>query len=251
MKFESKKMILADGGLHHLGAKEEDVASTMILTSAVEDVPRIAKYLKNARQTASHREYVTYKSFNDGFELAVMSFGHGCMPMAIAVEELNQLGVKTVVKIGTGQAIQPGIKPGTIIIPSAAVRSEGASKEYVPESYPACADLSLVRRFVKAFTINGITPEVGIVRSHDGFYTEQLCDPKALERINKWREIGVLMNEHECSSMFTLAQLFRMHAVSIEIVTENLIDGTELGEKEFHDIEEEVFKIVVSELKKK
>ena len=248
MKFESKKMILADGGLHHLGAKEEDVSKTMILTCAAEDIPRIASHLKDARQTASHREYVTYKGLKGDSELAVMSFGHGCMPMAIAVEELNQLGVKTIVKIGAGQAIQPGIRPGTIIIPSAAVRSEGASKEYIPESYPACADLSLVRRFVKAFRNNGISPEVGIIRSHDGYYNEQPCDPKGMERIARWSEIGVLMNEHECSSMFTLAELFRMHAASIEIVRENLIDGTELSEGEFRRIEDEVFKIVINEL---
>ncbi len=247
MKFESKRMYLADGGLHHVGAKEEDVCATMILTCAQEDVVRIASHLKDARQTASHREYVTYKSDSDN--LAVMSFGHGCMPMAIAVEELNQLGVKTIVKIGSGQAIQSGIKPGTVIIPSAAVRSEGASKEYVPKSYPACADLSLVRRLDKACRNNAIIPEVGIVRSHDGYYNEQPCDPKGMERIAKWSELGVLMNEHECSSMFTLAELFRMKAASVEIVRENLVDGTELSDDEFGKIEDEVFKIVINELK--
>ncbi|MBR4422303.1 MAG: nucleoside phosphorylase [Erysipelotrichaceae bacterium] len=248
MKFKSQKMLLADGGLHHLGAKEEDVCETMILTCASEDVPRIAAYLEDAKESASHREYLTYQGTIQGRKLAVMSIGHGCMPMAIAVEELNQLNVKTIVKVGYGQALIPGIRPGTIIIPSAAVRSEGATKEYLPESYPACAHLPLIHALVKAFQENGIEPEVGIVRSHDAFYTEQLSDPHGKEKINYWANLGILLNEHECSAMFVLSEIFRMKAAAVLIVKENLADGTALDEETFRDAEETVYRIVTKEI---
>ena len=248
MKFQSMKMTLADGGMHHLGAKEEDVCETMILTCAQEDVPVIASGLDEAKQSASHREYLTYKGTKNGKQLAVMSIGHGCMPMAIAVEELNHLNVKTIVKIGEGQALIPGIRPGTIIIPSAAVRSEGASREYVPDAYPACSDIPLMRKLISGFKKNDIDATVGIVRTHDAFYTEQLSDPHGKERIEKWASMGVLMNEHECSVMFVLSQIFKMHSAAVQIVTENVADGTALSEEEYKAVSEKVSKIVIEAL---
>ncbi|MBP5279734.1 MAG: hypothetical protein J6Z03_04545, partial [Erysipelotrichaceae bacterium] len=104
MKFESKKMTLVDGGMHHLGAKKEDVCETMILTSSIEETKQVARHLDDCKVTASHREYLTYVGTVGGKKLGTVSIGHGCMPMAIAVEELNHLGVKTMVKLGEIQA---------------------------------------------------------------------------------------------------------------------------------------------------
>ncbi len=77
--------------------------------------------------------------------MSVMSVGMGCMPTAIAVEELKHIGCTNMVKVGTCFAIQPGIKPGTIIIPRGAVRTEGgATIEYLNYQYPAAADLDML-----------------------------------------------------------------------------------------------------------
>ena len=245
MKFESRKMTLVDGGMHHLGAKKEDVRETMILTCSIEEAREVAKHFEDCKESASHREYLTYVGKRNDKKIGVISVGHGCMPMAIAVEELNHLDVKTIVKLGEIQAIQKGIKPGTIIIPNGAVRSEGASREYVPDSYPACADIPLIRKLALALKKEDLEVMVGLVRSHDAYYTEQPGDPEGLEKINRWAKLGVLGNEHECSVMFVLAEIFKLHAASVLIVRENIADGTCLSDDEFRSLNEKVNEIVV------
>ena len=245
MKFESKKMTLVDGGMHHLGAKKEDVCETMILTSSIEETKQVARHLDDCRVTASHREYLTYVGTVGGKKLGTVSIGHGCMPMAIAVEELNHLGVKTMVKLGEIQAIQPFLKPGMIIVPNGAIRSEGASREYVPDAYPACADIPLMDKLIEALKKEGLDVEVGLVRSHDAYYTEQPSDPEGLEKVDRWARLGVLGNEHECSAMFVLSEIFRLHAAAVLIVRENIIDGTSLSDEEYTKLCDKVNRIVV------
>ena len=122
MKFESKKMTLSDGGMHHLGAKKEDVCRKMILVCSEEEAKEVSEYLDDRAVTASHREYLTYRGYRNGEQLGVISIGHGCMPMAIAVEELKHLDVQTIVKIGEAQAIIPGIRPGIALAPPPAAQ---------------------------------------------------------------------------------------------------------------------------------
>ena len=248
MKFESKKMTLVDGGMHHLGAKKEDVCQTMILTCSEEETREVAKHLEDSKVTASHREYLTYVGTKNGRQLGSISVGHGCMPMAIAVEELNHLDVKTIVRLGEIQAIQKGIKPGTIIIPNGAVRSEGASREYVPDCYPACADIPLIRKLNEALKKEDLNVIVGLVRSHDAYYAEQPNDPEGLEKINRWSKLGVLGNEHECSAMFVLSEIFKIHAAAVLIVRENIADGTSLSENEFNKLNDRINEIIIDTL---
>lgn len=246
MKFESKKMTLTDGGMHHLGARKEDVCKKMVLVCSEEEVKEVSIHLDNNAVTASHREYLTCCGSRNGEQIGVISIGHGCMPMAIAVEELKHLEVQTIVKIGECQAIIPGIRPGTIIVPSAAVRSEGASREYVPDSYPACGDIPLLGKLADALDETDV--RVGIVRSHDAYYTEYPVDPEAEEKIAKWAKLGVLANEHECSSMFVLAELLKMKAAAVLIVKENIADQTVLNNTEYKEIHDSVTDIVLNVL---
>ena len=250
MKFESKKMTLVKGGMHHLGAKKEDVCETMILTCSEEETKEVAKCLDDPELTASHREYLTFVGSKNGKKLGTVSIGHGCMPMAIAVEELNHLDVKTIVKLGECQAIQKGIRPGTIIVPNGAVRSEGASREYVPDSYPACADIPLLGKLADALSNEGLDVMVGLVRSHDAYYTEQPNDPEGLEKVERWAKLGVLANEHECSAMFVLSEILKLHSAAALIARENIIDGATMSEDEFRKLTDRVNSIVVDTLSK-
>ncbi|MEA4912830.1 MAG: hypothetical protein VB092_09515 [Oscillospiraceae bacterium] len=235
MAFKSQRMVHADGRMHHLGTLEGDVAPAMLLTAGVEEVRDIAALLDNAGQTGLYREYLTYKGEKDGAPVGVMSSGHGCMPMAIAVEELNHLGVKTLVKVGAGAAVISGIKPGTIIIPTAAVRGEGATKEYVGLEYPAVADMALLDDVIDAAYDAGERPVCGIIRSHDSYYVENPVSQGAAEKNARWAQLGVLLTENEVSSMFVVAAILRLRAAAVYVVEENLADGTALSESELKE----------------
>ena len=64
--------------------------------------------------------------------------------MAIAVEELGELGVHTFIRVGTCGAAQTGIRVGDLVIATGAVRSEGTPDAYVPREFPAMASHDVV-----------------------------------------------------------------------------------------------------------
>lgn len=232
MAFQSKRMTHVDGKMHHLGIDEHDIAKTVLLSANMEDVRDMARLLDRSEQTGLYREYLTITGEKEGIPLSTMSTGNGCMPMAIAVEELNHIGAKTLIKVGTGIAIQPGVEPGTLIVPSGAMRGEGATLEYVNYQYPAVADLSLLGFLMEEAAKLRETPIVGIARSHDSYYLESAYSVDGGDRINKLRKMGIELIEHEVSSLFVLSSILKLRAAAIYVVEENLTDGTTLDETE-------------------
>lgn len=250
MAFISKRMTHNDGKMHHLGIDENDIAQTVILTANMEDVLPITTHLDNAEKTGLYREYLTYTGEKDGVPLSVMSTGIGCMPMAIAVEELNHIGAKNLIKVGVGAAIQPGIKPGTLLIPTSAVRGEGATLEYVNYQYPAVSDMILLKILEETAREFDETPEIGIFRSHDSYYTESPYANDGGDRIKKWTKLGVKMIEHEISSMLVISSILELKAGAIYVVSENYEDNTRLSEEELKKRLDACYKIVVAAAKK-
>lgn len=235
MAFQSKRMTHIDGKMHHLGTDEHDIAKTVLLTANMEEVKEIAHLLDRSEQTGLYREYLTITGEKEGIPLSVMSTGNGCMPMAIAVEELNHIGAQTLIKVGTGIAIQPGVKPGSLIVPSGAMRGEGATLEYVNYQYPAVADLSLLGVLMEEAKRLGEIPKVGIARSHDSYYLESAYSINSGERISRLRQMGIELIEHEVSTLFVLSSILKLRSAAIYVVEENLTDGTALEEEELQN----------------
>ena len=142
MSFGSQKLVHTDGTMHHLGI--DAVTPRVILVPDPQEVPLYAALLEGPVQQGCYREYATWRGIWRGEPLTVMSCGFGCMPMAIAVEELHHLGAESLIKIAACPAIQPELEPGTLLAASGAVRGEGATREYTDPSYPAVADMPLL-----------------------------------------------------------------------------------------------------------
>ena len=71
---------------------------------------------------------------------------------AIAVEELKNIGVEAMIRIGSCGAVQPFVKGGDLVIVSAAVRDDGASQTYVNLKYPAVPDTELLLALTETVT---------------------------------------------------------------------------------------------------
>lgn len=232
MAFKSKRMTHIDGKMHHLGTDEHDITPTVLLTADMEDAASIAALLSESRQTGLYREYVTYVGEADGVPLTVMSTGNGCMPMAIAVEELNHIGARTLIKVGSGAAIQPGVQPGSMLVAMGSVRGEGATLEYVNYQYPAVPDMELMELLADTAAALGEKPVAGIFRSHDAYYPESPCAPGGMEKIARWRSCGVQLLEHETSALFVLSSILKLRAAALYVAEENFTDGTALSPPE-------------------
>ena len=92
MSFGSQKLVHTDGTMHHLGI--DAVTPRVILVPDPQEVPLYAALLEGPVQQGCYREYATWRGIWRGEPLTVMSCGFGCMPMAIAVEELHHLGAE-------------------------------------------------------------------------------------------------------------------------------------------------------------
>src|SRR5207247_11341978 len=110
----------------------------------------VAKYLDGAREVAFSREYRTFTGSLEGVPVSTISSGMGGPSVAIAVEELNELGVHTFLRVGTCGAAQPEIKVGDLVIAIGSVRSEGTPNGYVPREYSAIASLDVFGALVVA-----------------------------------------------------------------------------------------------------
>ena len=101
-----KKSMLDGQKQYHIGLEPEDVADFVILPGDPGRVEFIAGHFDDAKEVAFNREYKTYTGTYKGRPVSVMSTGMGCPSTAIGVEELANIGVKTMIRLGTSGAMQ-------------------------------------------------------------------------------------------------------------------------------------------------
>jgi uridine phosphorylase len=175
-------------------------------------VERIARLLDRPEPLASTREFTSWRGWIGDRAVVVCSTGIGGPSTSIAVEELAQLGVRTFLRVGTTGAIQPGIRPGEVIVTTGAVRLDGASSHFAPMEFPAVADFECTTALVAASRSSGNEPHVGITASSDTFYPGQerydTYSGRVVQRfrgsLDEWRTLGVLNYEMESATLFTM-----------------------------------------------
>lgn len=187
-------------------------------------VPKIAGYLENARDLANHREYRSMRGQWKGQEVLVCSTGIGGPSTAICVEELAMLGIKRFVRIGTTGALQDPINPGDVIIPTGAVRLDGASRHLAPLAYPAVADFRLVQKLVAGVERSQFPYHLGVCASSDTFYQGQnrhdsykkgWVPREIANQLQEMKELNVLSFEMEVATLFTQCATFGLSAAAV------------------------------------
>ncbi|HSS62048.1 MAG TPA: nucleoside phosphorylase [Candidatus Limnocylindrales bacterium] len=237
---------------YHVGLGPGDVGDYVLVPGDPFRTPLIAKYLDGAREIAFSREYRTFTGSLDGVKVSAMSTGMGGPSVAIAVEELHELGVHTLLRVGTCGAAQPEIKMGDLVIAYAAVRSEGTPNGYVPPEFPAVASLDMTNALVEAAQASGVPYHVGVIRSVDALYSDLLPDsmprPHLRDELEMWSKAGILSNDMESSTLFVVSRLRKMRAATINLCVD------ELGAGEIHHLDpsylERMLKVAVDALRR-
>ena len=173
-------------------------------------IRRIAEHLKDMQQLENNREFLSIRGSYRGVDILAISTGIGGCSAGIAVEELKNIGIKAMIRIGSCGALQKGIGLGELILASGAVRDDGASKAYVPDIFPACADRELLSCCVQAAEALGAVWHEGIVHSHESFYHEENDAQSAY-----WSSKGVLGADMETAAIYTIGRLRGLRAASI------------------------------------
>ena len=95
MKYKATKLVNNAGKMWHIGLEEGDVAKHVILPGDPARCEIIAKHFQDAELKAISRGNPTYTGKYNDTDVSVMATGMGGTAVAICVEELKQLGAKT------------------------------------------------------------------------------------------------------------------------------------------------------------
>lgn len=214
--------------MYHIGLTKEDIkgAKYAILPGDPKRVPKIANNLVHPIKIGENREYTSYLGEIDGNPILVMSTGMGGPSTAIAVEELKQIGIENIIRVGTSGGMQLDVEAGDLVIAQAAIRQEGTSKEYLPIEYPAVADIDLVNALRDAANELGYKNHTGVVHCKDSFYGQHNPEtmPVGYELINKWNawiKGGALVSEMETAALYTVSSYLRIKSAAILLVIWN------------------------------
>ena len=194
----------------HIRLDQNHGALSALLPGDPARLDRIKPFLDDVSELAYNREYRSLVGSYQGIRVLAVSTGIGGASAGIAVEELNNLGVKNMIRIGSCGALQPEVKIGDLVLVSGAVRDDGASKTYIDPIFPAVPDSELLFACVNAAQKRAISYHTGIARSHDSFYTDREEEIDAY-----WSKRGVLGADMETAALYTTGHLRKIRTMSI------------------------------------
>lgn len=180
----------------------------------------IANMLEDATEVAWNREYRIFTGASRGVPLAVCSHGVGAAGAAVCFELLIRAGARRLIRIGTAGSLNREILDGALVIATGAVREEGVTRQLVPLSYPAVADMEITLALQKAAAEQERFPvHSGIVLTLDAFFPALLDLPN-----NLMAKAGAIAVEMECAALLVVASLQGVQAGTILAIDGMAID---------------------------
>jgi purine-nucleoside phosphorylase len=188
----------------HLRAEAGDYAPLVLLPGDPGRATMIAGLfdggLEKARLVNQHRSLLGYTGTYSGEPVSVQTSGMGTPSFSIVMEELLMLGVTRFIRTGTCGGVGHGLKTGDVVVATAAVPADGATRTYLGgDPFAPAADFELTRALVDTARAKGIEPNIGVVQSVDVFYNSQP------DYASKMRSRNVVAVEMEAAALFFLA----------------------------------------------
>ncbi len=196
----------------HLLIKQGDIGEFVLLPGDPERVNFIGTFLEKAKIIANNREFRTVTGYFRGIRISAISTGIGSPSTAIACEEAINAGAKFLIRTGTcGGSWSEKITRGSLIVPTASVRDEGTTKEYILPEFPAVADFDIVSALKNAAIKNKSKFYLGINRTHDAFYGADSSIKKwgTFFKDNRFKayDTPIISSEMETSALFVISSI--------------------------------------------
>lgn len=213
----------------HIGAKENQIASTVLLPGDPLRAKYIAdNFLESAECYNEVRGMYGFTGIYKGERVSVQGTGMGIPSISIYINELiTSYNVKKLVRIGTCGSIQENVKIRDIILAmSASTDSNINNLRFNGRNYAPTASFNLLNRVYEAAKSKNIGVKVGNVLTSDTFYDD---NPEAW-RI--WAKFGVLGVEMETAGLYTIAAKYGVDALSILTVSDSIVTGEATSSQE-------------------
>jgi len=193
-----------------LEIESEQLPGLAIVCGDPRRAKKIADKLDNSKELAYAREYRTFVGEYKGVKLAVVSHGVGCPGAAVCFEELIKGGVHTLIRVGTAGSYSADHPAGSLVISTGAIRTDGLTKQLVPDGFPAVANSEIVDALYNAAQdYNGVVKK-GITVTLDAFFNGAVEIPHQL-----YKASGAVAVEMEISALYVIASLRGVRAGAI------------------------------------
>jgi len=136
----------------------------------------------------------------------------------MAVDLFAEAGFQSVVAVGFCGGLRSEVSCGDLILPHAAVRGDGASKTYVPESYPAACSPTALAAALRCAAEGDQQLKTGVIWSTDGILRE------TRDQVERWHDAGCLGVDMETSALYTVASVHGINAVAILVASDNVFE---------------------------
>jgi uridine phosphorylase len=214
----------------YLKVAPSDCAPYAILVGDPARQSLFAAQMDNVREVAQDREFKTITGIYSGTPIMVVTVGIGAPSAVLTLEELWELGVKVVVRAGTGMSL--GIPLGDFILAQAATRNEGTSISYLPVNFPAVPDIDLFHSFFHTLKKEKAPVSSGVIMTCDGFYTDMFNHSvsgrqparSARTLMDEYRAYGIISADMETSALYIAGQFLGMKVLTLLVAT---VDGRE------------------------
>jgi 5'-methylthioadenosine phosphorylase/purine-nucleoside phosphorylase len=204
----------------HVRAEPGDYAEACLLPGDPLRAKYVAEtFLDGAEQRNHERGMLGYTGTYKGRPVSVQATGMGCPSAAIVIEELVQLGVKRMLRIGTCGGLQPDLKIGDLVIAISAVPADSTAMHLVREPHAPTADWDLVHAAVHAAKEQGKDVRVGPIVSSDLFYNPDQG------QYGRWSDRGILAVEMEAAVLFTIGALRKAKTGCLLTVSDVVVEG--------------------------
>ena len=205
----------------HLRASENAYASTVLLVGDPGRAETIGGMLQDCTCVNKNRGLLGYTGTHDGIPISVQTTGMGCPSAAIVVEELLQLKVKRLIRIGTCGGIGAHIKPCDIIAAVSAAPFDGATRTYLNgQPVAPYATFSILNVAAGIAEKQNIPVIFSGVASVDVFYNP------FPDYVDTLRKQGIVAVEMETSLIYYLANRSGAEAASFLLVSD-IVGGEE------------------------
>ena len=213
----------------HIGAKEGDVASTVLLPGDPLRAKYIAEnFLTNTTCYNEVRGMYGYTGTYKGKRVSIQGTGMGIPSISIYVNELiTNYKAKNLIRIGSCGSMQQDIKIRDVILAMSASTDSHINKiRFNGMDYAPTANFNLLKRAHDIALEKDIPIKIGSVLTTDTFYND---DPDSWKH---WANYGILAVEMETAVLYTLAAKFKVNALSILTVSDSLVTREETTSEE-------------------
>jgi uridine phosphorylase len=213
---------------YHVGFSEDDIKGIDIalLSGDPERAARIANdYLTLEKPLSTVRGLNSYVGVTPGGKRIISATsGMGGPSLSIVVNEMAQMGIRHIIRIGTCGSIQPHVLSGSVVITRAALCRQGAANDIAPSEYPAAANPFWTMALVEAARKLGADWHLGITASVDTFFEGQERTASSFNKhlirerqgaIEEYQNLRVLNFEMEAGTLFKMASVYGLAAACI------------------------------------